>query len=363
MLNIAIGVTIWLVTASPDWILARDLIRAHGWNTTCGQLLNPGLRLWFSSDRIAVIGFRIEKGMRIVAGAPVCPLERLHDVVAEFEGADRRKACYFGAEERLYAYLHESRGRASAVLGAQPVWSTHAFLSAFHNHESLRAQLSRSRNKGVVIREVCQIDEGTRIGVQRVLGEWLETRGLPPLHFLVEPKTIDVLGDRRLFVAERRGAVCGFVVLTPIPARKGYLTEQFVRGRGAPNGTVELALHHAVETVVREGAEYLTMGIVPLSPHVDQEQSGNPPWLNGLIGWARAHARRFYNFGGLDEFKAKFLPERWDPVYVIAPGREFRPRSLYAVASAFTEGHPGRAVAGGLWRAARTELRWLTSPR
>lgn len=342
-----------------DWDDARNLIRCYGWNTTCGQLLNPGLLLWFSADRSAVVGFRVERGIRVVAGAPVCDPDRLAAVVHEFEASDRRPACYFGAEDRLRALFRGDPTRSVATLGAQPVWTPAAFLGAIHASRSLRAQLARARNKGVTTREVTTLDDTTRAGVRTCLAEWLATRGLPSLHFLVEPNTLDMLGDRRLFVAERDSKVCAFVVLTPIPARDGYLTEQFVRGRLAPNGAIELVLAEAVQSIERESATYLTMGIVPLSPRFDQRGSGNPGWLSALLTWARAHARRFYDFDGLDAFKAKFQPTQWEPVYVIAQEPSFRPRTLYAIARAFTAGHPVRALFGGLARAITTELRWL----
>jgi len=351
------------MSADEAWRTARSLIRQFGWNTTCGQLLNPGLDLWVSSDRSAVVGFMVEKGIRVVAGAPVCALEKLDATIAEFEGADRRPACYFGAEERLYGLMAGRADRSFVVLGGQPMWHPEAFLASFREHASLRAQLARARHKGVTVREVLRVDGSVRDGVARVLSEWLESRGLPPLHFLVEPNTIDSLADRRLFVAEREGQVVAFSVLSPIPARNGYLTEQFVRGREAPNGSVELVLFEAVKAVSRSGASYLTMGIVPLSPHVDHHRHANPRWLDVAVRWARAHGRRFYNFAGLDGFKAKFLPEQWDPVYVIAPEPTFRPRTLLAVASAFTNGHPVRALLGGLGRAAKTEVSWLLRGR
>ena len=72
-------------------------------------------------------------------------------------------------------------------------------------------------------------------------------------------------------------------------------------------------------------------------------------------GRSRAHGRRFYNFAGLDAFKAKFGPERWDGVYAVATGRGGELRALYAIAAAFTGGKPLRAIAGGLMYAIRQE--------
>ena len=52
------------------------------------------------------------------------------------------------------------------------------------------------------------------------LEQWIE-RGLPPLHFLVEPRTLERLADRKVFVAELKGEVVGFLVASPVPVRNG----------------------------------------------------------------------------------------------------------------------------------------------
>jgi hypothetical protein len=77
----------------------RELIFAYGWNTTCFQIVNPGIERWFTMAGDAVIGFVAKHKIRVVAGAPVCKSECLSEVVQEFEQAGR--VCFFGAEQRL----------------------------------------------------------------------------------------------------------------------------------------------------------------------------------------------------------------------------------------------------------------------
>ncbi len=339
---------------------ARGLILAHGWNTTAYQLLNPGFTLWFSAAGDALVGYATHAHVRVVGGAPVCAADRLQDVVAEFEreASERgERVCYFGAEQRLETQLHGSPEHARVCLGAQPVWHPAELTRVLRTRPSLRAQLHRARNKGVTVverpaRAVCD-----DVALRRVLDEWLATHGLPTLHFLVEPDTFARLGDRRVFVAERSGVPVGFLVLTPVPARNGWLTEQFVRGRAAPNGTIESMLAAAAATVADERADYFTLGLAPLSrrggPPPD---AGVPLWLQLTLRWVRAHGRRFYDFDGLDAFKAKFQPEHWEPVYAIARGRAFPPRALYAIAGAFGGRAPFGLVAAAVARGARIEF-------
>lgn len=333
----------------------------YGWNATAYQIVNPGIAHWFAPRGDAVIGFVRKNGVRVVAGAPVCPEERLPEVVHAWEKQSRAagdETCYFGAAGRIKDWLETSREYSTVTLGAQPVWNPATWSEKIDSRRKLRGQLSRARNKGVEVTEWEPQRATKSAELRRVLDEWLHTRGLPTLHFLVEPDTLSMMKDRRTFVAEYEGRVVGFTALCPIPARDGWLTEQFPRGDDAPNGTVELLMDTAIRAVAAEGAHYVTMGLVPLSQQGVLPGEENPAWLRLLLAWTRAHGRRFYNFGGLENFKAKFLPDEWESIYAISHERHFTPRSLYAIGAAFTDQAPLLAVARGLGKAARQEVRW-----
>src|SRR4051812_37695444 len=55
--------------------VVRDLVMSHGWNSTCYQIINPGIEHWFAAAGDAVVGYVKAAGFRVVAGAPVCPLD------------------------------------------------------------------------------------------------------------------------------------------------------------------------------------------------------------------------------------------------------------------------------------------------
>lgn len=349
--------------ATPETLAAvHDLVGRHGWNVTSYQILNPGFERWFSAAGDAVVGYVTCAGYRVVAGAPVCAEERLGEVVAEFETATHEvglSTCYFAANERLARRL-ERRGPLDRILlGAQPVWSPDHWQGILRHKASLRAQLNRARNKGVRATEWPSERAGDHPRLHRCLEEWLETRGLPPLHFLVEPETLGRLYDRRVFVAEQGDDIVGFLVASPIPARNGWLIEQIIRGRAAPNGTAELLVDAAWRTLAEDGAGYVTLGLSPLSRRSGVEPPRQHLWLRGLLAWIRAHGRRFYNFEGLDSFKAKFVPDAWEPVWAITSERRINLWTLYAIAQAFGKMPPALLVTRALWRAVKKEVEWL----
>jgi phosphatidylglycerol lysyltransferase len=349
-----------------DFLRARDLVMKYGWNTTCFQIVNPGIEYWFGDDGESVVGYVTSGSVRVVAGAPVCSKANLPAVTDAFENdaeAKGRSVCYFGAEARLESVVHHDPGHSNVLLGAQPVWHPARWPEIVARHSSIRAQLNRARNKGVIINEWPIEKAHDNPELRSCLHTWLESKGLPPLHFVIEPETLTRLNGRRVFVAERDSKVVAFLVLSPIPKRSGWLTEQFPHRPGAPNGTVELMMDHAFRAIASENCEYITLGLSPLSRRAKIEAFDNPVWLRVLLAWMRKHGQRFYNFDGLDRFKSKLMPEFWEPVFAISNEPEFSGRTLYAIASAFTENHPLRVLRIGLKKAVQAEMknfrRWI----
>lgn len=335
----------------------------YGCNATAFQILNPGILLWFAPEGDAVVGYVTNGTFRVVAGAPICPRERMLAVMAAFEAEasqEGQAVCYFGVQERLITLLRAERGEVpTLLLGAQPVWTPQNWPGVVARKSSLRAQLARARNKHVRVGRWPAEAATNHPELARCLGEWLETRRAPPIHFLTEPNTLGYLEGRRVYVAERAGRVVGFLLASPVPVRSGWLIEQTIRGEGAPNGTTELLLDVAMRDIAASGYAYVTLGLAPLSRRAPIVPQQHPLWLRVFLHSVRAYGQRFYNFDGLDTFKARFLPETWEPIYAITSEPAISWRTIYAIAGAFIGGAPmpflGRMVA----RALRQEARWF----
>jgi phosphatidylglycerol lysyltransferase len=245
------------------------------------------------------------------------------------------------------------------VIGAQPVWNPQTWAALVLSRRSLRAQLARARNKAVTVHAMSSAEGRDNPELDRVLGEWLDVRGLPPLHFLVEPRPLrGAVADRVLLVARRAGLVVGFLVASPIAARNGYLIEQVARSPRAPNGSSELLIDAAMRGSPA-GKTYATLGLVALSSQASAAGAINPWWLRIMMTFARAHATRFYNFRGLERFRTKMAPSHWETIFAISNERGFSLRTLYAMGGAFSGISPWRALGLGIVRAVCQETRRL----
>jgi phosphatidylglycerol lysyltransferase len=163
--------------------------------------------------------------------------------------------------------------------------------------------------------------------------------------------------DRRVFVATRDAhTVVGFLVATPVPARSGWLVEEWPRSPTAPNGTTHMLVDAAMRAFADMGSSYATLGLAPLSSRGAATALPPPLWLDAVLKWVRAHGRRFYNFSGLEAFKTSMQPHDWEPVFAVAQGPRFRPGMLRAVAGVFSGGAPELLVARALLAATRHEV-------
>lgn len=311
-----------------DRVLA--LLRRHGWNATSFQSLEAGFRYWFDGDD-ACVAYVETRGAWVAAGAPICAPERLGDVSTRFIAAARahgRRAAFFAAESRLV----EGAPLSAMQIGEQPVWDPRTWRDTVGATRRLREQLRRAENKGVRVRradpaELTATDAPLGRAVQTLIDRWQHDKPMAPMGFLVDVQPFHFAAERRYFVAERDGALVGFLAAVPIYARGGWLIEDFLRDPSAPNGTAELLIDAAMRTVADEGASYVTLGLAPLSGPV-------AGWLRA----ARAFSAALYDFAGLRAFKAKLKPHAWEPIFLAHPVGSSSHVALVDALAAFARG-------------------------
>lgn len=306
------------------------LLRRWGWNATGFQVLERGFRYFFDGDD-ACVPYMDTGGAWVVAGAPIGPVGRLAEVTSNFEAAARkakRRVCFFAVEHRFL----RATGLSSIVIGEQPTWNPQRWGEELKKRASLREQIRRARAKGVRVRgvaaeELADQSGRVRLAVEALVARWLGTRSMPRMRFLVDVQLLSFPEERRYFIAERGNEVVGFLGAVPVFARAGWLFEDLLRDPKAPNGTAEVLVHEAMNTVAREGSTYATLGLAPLSGAIS----------HGLAR-VRRWARMLYDFEGLRAFKGKLSPHTWDPVLLAYPKGASPKLALYDVLRAFAGG-------------------------
>ena len=354
------------------------LLRKHGFNATSFQSIGRSFRYWFDGSD-ACVAYVDTGSAWVVAGAPIAAAHRLSAVATRFvEVAQerRRRVCFFGTESRFI-----SEGLRATLIGQQAVYDPRCWGDTLIGSRSLREQLRRARAKGVVVEEVDASGLRPtllplRLEVEALVEAWLASRPMAPMGFLVDLCPFEASSERRYWIARQRGfestmgpraapnpsrlrrleperrwersdhrsagpckgrakrgpqleggAIVGFLVATPVYARRGWLVEHLLRGQGAPNGTAELLVDALMRRAGDEDSAYVTLGLAALAGPVPLD-----------LRIAGRSLERLYRFRGLRAFKAKFKPSKWEPIYLSFPRESSRARALIDTLAAFANG-------------------------
>jgi phosphatidylglycerol lysyltransferase len=315
---------------------ALALLRRHGWNATSFQILEPGFFYWFDDqddlgEDGACVAYLDTGRAWVAAGAPIAGLERAPEVALRFvaaAAARRRRACFFGTEDRFAT----AAPFAAMRIGEQADWDPVGWDETLRATRSLREQIRRSRAKGVTVRPFdprlfAEPAGEPRTSVDRLVARWEAAHPMPPMGFLVQMHLHTELAERRFFAASRGEALVGFLSMVPVFARSGWFVEDLIRSPEAPNGTAELLVDAAMRSAAAEGSRYLTLGLAPLAGAVG-------PWLRAL----RRTGSPLYDFRGVHAFKAKLRPRGWAPIFISYPRGQLGIATVYDALAAFARG-------------------------
>ncbi len=288
-----------------------EAVKRHGADAVSFQGLESGLSVWRDDPPPAGTGAMLpyrEAGYSWIAvGRPLVADEHLSKAASRFSLDARthgRRAVFFCVEDP------ESLGDFRRLLiGLQSVFRPPLWDGTLRATPRLREQLRRARAKGVTVREVSpgELAEGTplRGAVEELQRQWLASRPMEPLGFMVSVELFHQPDEHLYVVAERDGQPVEFLSAVPIPARRGWLLEDMLRGPQAPNGTTELLIDFVLRSSKSKG-HWITPGLTPLSGPVAW-------WLRA----ASVAARALYDFGGLQRFRARLHPVESRPVWMV----------------------------------------------
>lgn len=288
---------------------ALQMLRSHGRAAASFQILTSDLSYWFAGQ--ACVAYADVGGAWVALGGPIGPKETEAETTRLFMEEARRR----GKRVRFFAFESQvptDAGLTALHIGEQPVWNPADWPNSLPS--KIRGQLRRDSKKAIVSlrlatpQEIEDPTSSTRRGLDQVISQWLDSRKMAPMDFMVQLNPYYLARERRFFVAELEGKVVAALIAVPVYGRNGWFLETLLRDPRAPNGTVELLFSHAMETFAAAGSSYVTFGLCPLSGSSDN--------LTKLI---RRGARSFYNFDGLRKFKGKLGPSDWEPVYLAFP--------------------------------------------
>ena len=315
--------------------LAAELVRAHGWDTLSFFKLRGDKQYFFSADRRAFVGYRIENGVLLLSGDPVGPDDALEALLAELrEFADVRglKIGGVGASERGRE-LYEEIGLKTIYLGDEAIIELDRFSLEGRPIRKVRQSVTRLRKAGFELEchPVSELCPRTLEAVEGVLERGRQ--GAPERGFSMAMDSVSTRNAETLVVLARDADqnIRGVLHFVPCYCRPVASLSFMRRDPGTPNGLMEFMVAGAAELLRDRGVEELSLNFATFAKWMHSPERLYERVLGKLVTLANP----FFQIESLYRFNAKFFP-RWEPRYLVYEGALGLPRT--GLAAMWAEG-------------------------
>jgi lysyl-tRNA synthetase class 2 len=310
--------------------LAADLVRAHGSDTLSFFKLRADKQYFFSEDRRAFVGYRIENGVLLLSGDPVGPEDAFRPLLAQLRAfADIRglKLGGVGASERLRP-LYEELGLRTIYLGDEAIIELDRFSLEGRPIRKVRQSVTRLRKAGYTaeLHPVSELDADTIGSVEQVLERGRQ--GAPERGFSMAMDS--VCGQHAnetlvLLARDEQQTIRGVLHFVPCYGRQAVSLSFMRRDPDTPNGLTEFLVASATELLREHGLKELSLNFATFAKWMHSPSK----WYERLLGKLVALGNPFFQIESLYRFNAKFFP-RWEPRYLVYEGALGLPRASLA---------------------------------
>jgi lysyl-tRNA synthetase, class II len=300
--------------------LAAQLVRSHGSDTLSFFKLRGDKQYFFSTDRQAFVGYRIENGVLLLSGDPVSPEAAIEPLLAQlrsFAEARGLKLGAVGASEAMRERFQEM-GLRALYLGDEAIVDLERFSLEGRPIRKVRQSVTRLRKAGyeAELHDLAELDATTLAAAERVLE--LGRQGAPERGFSMAMDSISGPHvDQTLVLLARDGAgtVRGVLHFVPCYGRAAVSLSFMRRDPATPNGLTEFMVASAAELLRERGLKELSLNFATFARWMHSPERGYERVLGKLV----ALANPFFQIESLYRFNAKFFP-RWEPRYLVYEG-------------------------------------------
>ena len=298
-----------------------EVVRAHGSCTLSFFKLRSDLDHIFSADRSAVLSYRVEGGVLLIAGDPVGPDEAIPGLLASAcavaEDAGLRVGVV-GASEG-FAHVCADAGLRSMYIGDEAVVETAGFSLEGKRIKKVRQAVMRVERNGytVELRRHDSLSAEELAELERVSASWRD--GSPERGFSMALDSLhgEHLGDSWVVVGrDGEGVVRGFLHYVPTYGRPAASLSFMRRERDTPNGLIDFLVVRSIFLLRDEGIEELSLNFAAFA-RLLREPAGIG---ERVLAWIVTLGNPLFQIESLYRFNRKFHP-RWEPRYLLYEGR------------------------------------------
>lgn len=310
------------------------LVQAYGRDTLAPFKLRPDVGHLFSDAGDAVLAFRVENRVMLVAGDPVGSPDGIDAVLRSARDLARGAGLRFGlagASEALAMHLRDDLGMHSVYLGCEAIVETASFTLEGKAIKKVRQAHRRVQREGYELEllPLADLSAADREALHRC-----RVAARPESEeqsFSMAPDSIDGPGCADALICFARhqvtGAVAGLIVFMPLGQRSLWSLALQLRDPEAPNGVIDALLVHALQEAREAGIDEVSLNFSAARRYVHEPAIGFWPNVARLLAklamrWTQIDDLRFHN--------EKFSP-RWDPRYVVVDHPLQLPHITFAV--------------------------------
>jgi lysyl-tRNA synthetase, class II len=315
---------------------ARSLVERYGRDTLSYFKLRGDKQYFFSDDRTAFVGYRIENGVLLLSGDPVGADDAVPGLLEQLQAFARDRALKLGAigaSERMRP-LYESMGLRMIYLGDEAIIDVQSFSLEGRPIRKVRQSVTRLRKAGYTadLQPLGGLDRATLIQVEEVLEKGRE--GAPERGFsmaLDSLKGAEHAETLLVLARDDHGAIKGVLHFVPCFGRPMVSLSFMRRDPQTPNGLTEFLVCSAVDLLRDRGLEEMSLNFATFAKYMHSPATP----IERLLGWIAAKFNPYFQIESLYRFNAKFFP-RWEPRYLVYQGALGLPRA--GLAAAWAEG-------------------------
>lgn len=316
--------------------LAAELVRAHGQDTLSFFKLRDDKHYFFSEDRSAFVGYRIENGVMLLSGDPVGPEDALAPLLSQLRGFAEVRGLRLGgvgASERLRP-RYEELGLKTIYLGDEAVIELGRFSLEGRPIRKVRQSVTRLSKAGysLELHPLGELDGPALAQVEDVLERGRQ--GAPERGFSMAMDSLRSRHHAETSVAlarDEEGRIRGVLHFVPCYGRPAVSLSFMRRDPETPNGLMEFMVAGAAELLRDRGVEELSLNFATFARWMHSPERRHERVLGRLVTLANP----FFQIESLYRFNAKFFP-RWEPRYLVYEGTLGLPRT--GLAAMWAEG-------------------------
>ncbi|KAJ9648627.1 aspartate--tRNA ligase dps1 [Coniosporium tulheliwenetii] len=318
--------------AQEDLQPIEKLIANYG-DATNTSYLEERTQIWRDEHTGAAIGYAVQDGFAITLGDPLCHPSQYVKTIAGY--------LKFIKKERNLKPLWMLVGAAvEEVLAERFNWRTFSCVAeqrvdpsnnAAQHDSDIQRKIRHAEKQGIKITDILlgdPVPEDVRQKVDARVQDWLANRKGRQVHLTDIHPWKDMEHRQYHYASDKEGTVHALVVMAQLSPDHGWQVKYSLDFPGAPSGTIEYIVTHALKVVAAAGATNVTFG-GGASSHFTPGHNLKGARVKVLSKAYHAIATEL-KLTNKSEFREK-LGAQADPVYVCYPPHGLGPMGVKAI--------------------------------